>query len=95
MIVYTLFHETNTGHSDESDGYVEAIFATEAEAEAARLVVIRLAMANGQNVYFDPETEIDYPDTWEHDWRVEAHELKTAEQAIAEVVDLYRWEMAS
>jgi hypothetical protein len=39
--VYVLFHETNTGHSEESDGYVEAVYATEAAADAARLAAIR------------------------------------------------------
>lgn len=32
--VYVLFHETNTGKFDESDGYVSGIYATREAAEA-------------------------------------------------------------
>lgn len=73
MKVYILFHETNTGKFDESDGYVEAVYATEEAANAARLATIREAIAKGLDIYYDPDTDTDYPDTWEHDWRVEAH----------------------
>lgn len=74
MLVYVLFHETNTGHSEESDGYVEGIFATERAAEQAMLDAIRKAIAAGERVYYDPDTERDFPE-WDHDWRVEAHEV--------------------
>ena len=76
MIVYVLFHETNSGHSDSSDGYVEAIYATEEAAEAARLAEIRKARDEGQAIWCDPDDEDDAGDIfWEHDWVVYAHEV--------------------
>lgn len=75
MIVYVLFHETNTGHSDESDGYIEAIYATKELADAAWLAAIRKARDGGDAIYFDPDTEEDFPDDWEHDWRIEEHQV--------------------
>lgn len=77
MIVYILFHETNTGHSEESDGYVEAVYATEEAAEEARLAAIRTAIAEGEAVYFNPDTREEFPESWEHDWRVEPHAVLT------------------
>ncbi len=74
LIVYILFHETNSGHSEESDGYIEAVFSTEAQAEAAKLAAIRKAIADDQAVYWNPDTE-EEGDCWEHDWRVEAHQV--------------------
>lgn len=76
-IIYVLFHETNTGHFDDSDGYVEHVYEAEADAEAARLACIREARDDGREIWFDP----DHPDGdeqpdnphWQHDWRVEAH----------------------
>ena len=74
-LIYVLFHETNSGHSDESDGYIEAVYATEALAEAAKLTAIRKARDDEEAIYFDPDTEEDFPDDWEHDWRVETHRV--------------------
>jgi len=74
MLVYVLFHETNTGHTEESDGYVEAVYATEAAAEAAKLAAIRTAIAEGLDVYWNPDTE-EENEYWDHDWRVETHEV--------------------
>lgn len=84
MTVYILFHETNTGHSDSSNGYVEAVFSTEEAAETACLAAIRKARDAGEAIYFDP----DDPDAeecieWEHDWRVEPHEVRDAFTADA------------
>lgn len=77
LIVYVLFRETNTGHTDESDGYVEGVYANEADAEAARLAAIRQARDAGEDIYWDPDGDADQPgnDEWEHDWRVEPHQL--------------------
>ena len=69
-IVWVLFHETNTGHSDDSDGYVEAIYTTEAAAEAAKLAAIRRLVADGQDVYFNPDTDTEGPADWTDDFRV-------------------------
>lgn len=72
-IVWILFHETNTGHSDDSDGYVEAVYATEDLAEAAKLAAIREAVADGDDVYWNPdapEGEQEGPADWTADWRV-------------------------
>jgi hypothetical protein len=77
MIIYILFHETNTGHSQDSDGYVEAVYATEEHAERVKRAAIRAAVSSGEAVYWDPETEIERAGDWEHDWRVEAHEVYT------------------
>lgn len=75
MTVYVLFHETNSGHSEESDGYVEAVYATEADAEAARMVAIRAAIEAGYACYFNPDTEEEH-EQWEHDWHVEPHTVR-------------------
>jgi len=75
MIVYILFHETNCGHSDESDGYVEAVYATQEAAEEARLAAIREARDRGDAIYYDPDTDEEFAESWEHDWRVEAHQV--------------------
>lgn len=73
MTVYILFHETNSGHSGESDGYVEAVFATEALAEEAKLKAIREAVADGRDVYWNPDTQEEGPTNWDDDWKVEPH----------------------
>jgi hypothetical protein len=83
MIVYVLFHETNTGHSEESDGYVEAVYTSEPLAEAVRLRAIRAARDAGLAVYWDP----DDPDAcenehWDHDWHVETHEVLEADNGL-------------
>lgn len=83
MMVYVLFHETNTGHGDESDGYVEEVYATEAEAEAAKLTAIRAAIKEGKAVWWNPDTEEEDAD-WDHDWHVEAHEVIDAAAAVPE-----------
>lgn len=76
MIVYILFHETNTGHSDESDGYVEAVYATEALAEAARAEILRGLIADGEAVWSDPDDpDFEGPSEWEHDFRIVACEV--------------------
>jgi len=78
LTVYVLFHETNTGSSDDSDGYVEAVYATEAAAEAARLAAIRKAIAEGRAVWFNPdapEAERQGPDDWDDDWKVEPFDV--------------------
>lgn len=80
-LVYVLFHETNTGHSDESDGYVEAIYTTEAAAETARVAAIRAAIADGRDVWFNPdapEGEQEGPLDWTDDFVVLAFEMRTA-----------------
>ena len=76
MTVYVLFHETNSGHSEESDGYIEAIYLNEADATAARLAAIRAARDQGEAIYFDPDTEEDYPEDWEHDWTVKPYDVR-------------------
>lgn len=77
MTVYILFHETNTGHSDESDGYVEAVYATEAAADAAKLAAIRRLVAEGEDVYWNPDTEEEGPADWTDDFRVVPFEVRT------------------
>jgi hypothetical protein len=76
MTVYVLFHETNTGDSDDSDGYVEAVYMTEAAAEAARVAALREAIAEGRDVWTNPDDpDKDGPTYWSDDWRVEAHQV--------------------
>lgn len=73
MIVYVLFHETNSGHSEISDGYVEAVYATEELAEAAKLAKIRQLVADGQDVYWNPdapEEQQEGPADWTDDFQV-------------------------
>lgn len=75
--VYVLFHETNTGKYDDSDGYIEAVYATRALAEKAYLAAVREAIDDGKDVYFDPDTKEENTD-WDHDWRVEEWSVRTA-----------------
>lgn len=77
MVVWVLFRETNTGSaSEESDGFIEAIYATEQQANAARLTAAREARDAGHAVWFDPDQpDRDGPANWSHDWRVEPHEV--------------------
>lgn len=78
--VFVLFHETNSGHAEDSDGYVEAVYATEALAQAARLRAIRTLVANGEDVYWNPdapEGEQEGPSDWTDDFRVIAMPLET------------------
>lgn len=78
MLVYVLFHETNSGKFDESDGYVSGVYATEAAANEARLLSLRAAIAEGKSVWTNPDDEEAEGDpNWEDDWRVEAHEVLT------------------
>lgn len=72
MTVYILFHETNTGDSESSDGYVDGVYASEADAERAKLAAIHDAIAEGRAVYWNPDTEEEDLE-WSDDWRVEAH----------------------
>lgn len=75
QIVYVLFHETNTGDAiEESDGHIEAVYATEAAADHARLEAIRKAIAEGKAVYWNPDTEEETIE-WTDDWRVERHQV--------------------
>lgn len=79
--VYVLFHETNSGHSDESDGYVEAVYATEELAEAAKLEAIRALVEDGADVYWNPdapEGEREGPSDWTDDFRVIPFMVRTA-----------------
>jgi hypothetical protein len=76
LIVYVVFHETNTGHGEESDGYVEGVYASESIAEAVRLRAIRAARDAGLAVWWDPDNpDARENDEWDHDWRVEPHAL--------------------
>ncbi len=76
MTVYVLFHETNTGSADDSDGYVEAVYATRELAEAARLDAIKERIAAGDLVWWNPEfPDDDGPDNWEHDFSVQAYDV--------------------
>ena len=76
-LVYVLFHETNTGHTGESDGYIEGIYATEASAEAARLAKLREYVEEGLAVWSDPDNpDDDGNDEWEHDFIVLTCEVK-------------------
>lgn len=80
MKVYLLFHETNTGHGEDSDGYVEDVYATEEAAEAARLAAIRALVADGEDVYWNPdapEGEQEGPADWTDDFRVIPFEVKS------------------
>ncbi len=78
MTVWILFHETNTGRSDLSDGYVEAVYATEETANAARLAAIRKARDEGKAIWMDPDDPDGAGnDDWTDDWSVEAHEVIT------------------
>ncbi len=80
QIVYALFHETNSGKFDESDGYIEALYATEAAAEAAKLAAIREAIDEGKDVWWNPdEPDAEGPSYWSDDWRVEAHQVLQGE----------------
>lgn len=77
MTIWVLFHETNSGHCEESDGYIEAVYATEELAEAARLAAIRAAIAEGHSVWFNPDDPDEEGEAdWEHDWHVEAHVVR-------------------
>lgn len=81
MIVWVLFHETNSGHSEDSDGYVEAIYATEELAEAAKLAAIRQLVADGEDVFWNPdapEGEQEGPADWTDDFLVIPMDVRTA-----------------
>jgi hypothetical protein len=76
MTVWILFHETNTGRSDPSDGYVEAVYATEVAADEARLAAIRKARDEGKAIWVDPDDADDAGSgDWTDDWSVESHEV--------------------
>lgn len=80
MTVYVLFRETNSGKFDDSDGYIEAVYATEADAKEAMTEAIRAAIAEGVIVWYDPDDPAGedqaQPSNWEADWRIEPHEVK-------------------
>lgn len=88
MKVYVLFHETNSGSSDESDGYVEAVYATKELADAAKDKAIRGAVEDGAEVWWHPDNDEDQDgnDFWEHDWSVHEHEVLT---------ELSKWRVAT
>lgn len=75
--VYVLFHETNTGTGEESDGYVEAVYATNEAAETARLAAIRTARDEGKQIWWDPDQrdDQDQPTDWSDDWTVTPYEV--------------------
>lgn len=76
LTVYVLFHETNTGRSEESDGYIEAIYATQELADAACLAAIRKARDEGEAIWVDPDADGGAENVdWEHDWRVIPHDV--------------------
>lgn len=82
MTVYVLFHETNSGRFDESDGYVSGVYATEEAAEAARVASLRAAIEACESVWTNPDDdEAEGDPGWQHDWRVEAHEVLTEARA--------------
>lgn len=76
MIVYVLFHETNSGHSEESDGYVEAVYATEEAAETAKLAALRKLVEDGEDVYWNPDTKEENV-LWTDDVTVLAFEVRS------------------
>lgn len=60
--------------SEETEYASVSRYATATAADAARLAAIRAAIADGKDVYWDPDTDESF-DLWEHDWRVEAHQV--------------------
>ena len=79
LVVYVVFHETNTGTADESDGWVESVWATEALADAEALRLTREARDAGLAIWADPDDprmRAGNP-AWEHDWRVDAHAVSS------------------
>jgi hypothetical protein len=85
VLIYVLFHETNSGKFDESDGYVEAVYVDEATAERARLATIRAARDKGLSIWWDPDRpDEDGPSNWEHDWRIEVHQVTDTDEAIVQ-----------
>lgn len=70
MTVFVLFHETNSGRREESDGYVEAVYATESAANTAQLNALRIAKAQGREIWIDGGNA-----EWTDDWTVQAHEV--------------------
>lgn len=77
MIVYVLFHETNSGRYETSDGFVEGVYAMEEDAERERVALLRKLRDDGEQIYLDPDLGDDQKenDAWEHDVRVECHQL--------------------
>lgn len=75
MTVYVLFHETNTGRGDESDGYVEGVYATKEAAEAEQVRLQREAWADGRG-WCNPDDEDDENVEWSDDWHVESHDVQ-------------------
>ena len=76
MIVFVLFHETNSGHSDESDGYIDTVYATKEAADAACVAAIRKARDEGAAIWCDPDDPEDEGDIhWSDDWHVEQHHV--------------------
>lgn len=75
--VFVLFHETNSGHGEVSDGYVEGVYFDEATAERARLARLRGARDAGALVATDPDNPDHDCEEWEHDWIVVEHQIET------------------
>lgn len=96
MIVYILFRETNSGHSEASDGYIEAVYATAALAVEAKLAAWQQAIADGERVWMKPAAaaEENGDPLWTHDWRVEAYAVTAANGApeTPTIVDPDDWD---
>lgn len=78
MNVYILFVETNCGRSEESDGYVHSVYATNEAAEAARLKAMDEALERDTILYWDERTMQDgdeNADDWEEDYEVRQHQV--------------------
>lgn len=89
MKVFVLFVETNTGDPcGDSDGYVEAVYATKELAEEARRVECAKAIEEGVDVWWDynalagDEGQIGDGE-WERDWRIEECEVQTTVDTTA------------
>lgn len=69
--VFILFHETNSGHGQDSDGYVEGVYATWGAAEEARVKALRHWRDEGGRIFQDPDDpEAEEDPYWEHDFRI-------------------------
>jgi hypothetical protein len=84
-MVYVVFHETNTGRGDESDGYIETAFTTEPAAQAAADAFMRRAAADGIPTWTNPDDpEAEGNEYWEAEYIViplQVHD--SIEEAVA------------
>lgn len=74
--VFVVFRETNTGHSDDSDGYVVGVYSTQEKADRARVDAMRRAIRGGDDVYYDSDNGKEQVH-WDCDWRVEEWPVQT------------------